>query len=284
MPETGENNPRTLASLRDKIDAIDAEMHRLLIERGTVIDALIRAKGTDRPGAAFRPGREADMMRRMVGRHSGALPLATVEHIWREIITTFTRMQAPFDVAIDGSADAGRMRDLARFYFGFSVKLIPLADAAAVIAHVAGSNDLGVIGGEASATGGAWWRGLAGASARPRIMAVLPFIGARERPADLPAFVISPRLADPTPPDLRLFAALSAGDIGALKEAVVVAGGQGRPADVLLALPGAFDEKALAEAAAGAGVRLDAIAEVGGIARGIAIGAASSPLYESIGA
>src|SRR5690348_11044046 len=99
MPETGENNPRALTSLRDKIDAIDAEMHRLLIERGTVIDALIAAKGTVRPGAAFRPGREADMMRRIAARHGGALPLATVEHIWREIITTFTRLQAPFDVA-----------------------------------------------------------------------------------------------------------------------------------------------------------------------------------------
>ena len=123
MPETGERHALALASLRDKIDAIDAEMHRLLMERGTVIDALIKAKGTERPGAAFRPGREADMMRRLAARHEGALPLATVEHIWREIITTFTRMQAPFDVAIDGSADAARMRDLARFYFGFSVKL-----------------------------------------------------------------------------------------------------------------------------------------------------------------
>ena len=127
MSDTGESDARTLAELRDKIDAIDAEMHRLLIARGEVIDSLIRTKGTSRPGNAFRPGREADMMRRLVARHEGALPLATVEHIWREIITTFTRMQAPFDVAMDVSVEPERMRDLARFYFGFSVELVPIA-------------------------------------------------------------------------------------------------------------------------------------------------------------
>ena len=127
MSETGESDARTLAELRGRIDAIDAEVHRLLIERGAVIDSLIRTKGTSRPGAAFRPGREADMMRRLVARHEGALPLATVEHIWREIITTFTHMQAPFDVAIDVSVEPERMRDLARFYFGFSVELVAAA-------------------------------------------------------------------------------------------------------------------------------------------------------------
>ena len=170
MAGTGENDARMLADLRAKIDAIDAEMHRLLVERGTVIDALIRTKGTSQAGAAFRPGREADMMRRLVARHEGALPLATVEHIWREIITTFTRMQAPFDVAIDVSTEPERMRDLARFYFGFSVKLIDLPDAAAVVARVADTGDLGLVArGE---TAGAWWRGLARPKG-PKIMALL---------------------------------------------------------------------------------------------------------------
>ena len=46
-------------------------------------------------------------MRRLVMRHEGNLPLVTVEHIWREIITTFTAMQAPFGVAA-GPAEAAR--------------------------------------------------------------------------------------------------------------------------------------------------------------------------------
>ena len=113
--------PDPLQAIRVRIDAIDEAMHRLLIERSGVIAELIQIKGPSKPGAAFRPDREADMMRRLVMRHEGELPLVTVEHIWREIITTFTAMQAPFGVAAGPAADPLAMRDLVRFYFGFSV-------------------------------------------------------------------------------------------------------------------------------------------------------------------
>jgi chorismate mutase-like protein len=275
MAGTGENDARMLADLRAKIDAIDAEMHRLLVERGTVIDALIRTKGTSQAGAAFRPGREADMMRRLVARHDGALPLATVEHIWREIITTFTRMQAPFDVAIDVSTEPERMRDLARFYFGFSVKLIDLPDAAAVVARVAETGDLGLVArGE---TAGAWWRGLARPKG-PKIMALLPHIGVAERPADLPAFVISPKLADPTPPDIRILAISAKGPFSppAGSEVLASANEDGR-SELLLAVPASSDA---ARIAAEAGSRVESIVEVGGTARGIAVDGATSLLYQ----
>jgi chorismate mutase-like protein len=275
MAGTGENDARMLADLRAKIDAIDAEMHRLLVERGTVIDALIRTKGTSQAGAAFRPGREADMMRRLVARHDGALPLATVEHIWREIITTFTRMQAPFDVAIDVSTEPERMRDLARFYFGFSVKLIDLPDAAAVVARVADTGDLGLVArGE---TAGAWWRGLARPKG-PKIMALLPHIGVAERPADLPAFVISPKLADPTPPDIRILAISAKGPFSppAGSEVLASANEDGR-SELLLAVPASSDA---ARIAAEAGSRVESIVEVGGTARGIAVDGATSLLYQ----
>ena len=38
------------------------------------------------------------MMRRLVERHHGILPLDTAESIWRVIIATFTYVQAPFCV------------------------------------------------------------------------------------------------------------------------------------------------------------------------------------------
>ena len=60
-----------LSELRAKIDAIDESIHHLLMQRATVIDELIAAKGTQKNGAAFRPGREADMMRRLVARQIG---------------------------------------------------------------------------------------------------------------------------------------------------------------------------------------------------------------------
>ena len=116
MPASGESEPRTLAELRAEIDRIDAAMHALLIERSSVIDALIKVKGTGLPGAAFRPAREADMMRRLVKRHRGALPLTTAEHIWRVIIATFTHMQAAYGVVaadpVPGRDDLFVIKDL----------------------------------------------------------------------------------------------------------------------------------------------------------------------------
>src|ERR671921_3017191 len=101
----------SLAELRREIDRIDEAMHRLLMERGDIIDRLIAVKRTQETGSAFRPAREADMMRRLVERHKGILPLDTVESIWRLIISTFTLVQAPYRVHADLSPGDAAVRD-----------------------------------------------------------------------------------------------------------------------------------------------------------------------------
>src|SRR4029453_11839896 len=94
-----------LADLRKEIDRIDEAMHQLLIERGEIIDRPIAVKRSQDTGmSAFRPVREAQMMRRLVDPHKGILPLDTVESIWRVIISTFTYVQAPFSVHADLTA------------------------------------------------------------------------------------------------------------------------------------------------------------------------------------
>ena len=70
------------------------------------------------------------MMRRLVERHRGILPLDTVESIWRVIIATFTYVQAPFSVHADLSAGEAAMRDAARFHFGFTVPFVTHMGAA----------------------------------------------------------------------------------------------------------------------------------------------------------
>lgn len=269
MSKTGESEALALADLRARIDAIDERLHRLLIERGSVIDALIKAKGTSAPAAAFRPGREADMMRRLVARHSGALPLPAVEHIWREIISTFTHMQAPYALAVDGAATAAEMRDLARFYFSFSVPIEVLPDASAVVARVAATGrDLGLVAVD-QPRAFAWWRGLVGEKA-PRIMALLPFVRMPGRPADLPAFVISPPLSDPTEADVAIFAARMGDGPETISGAEILATAGD---EILLALPSVDEPRILPDA------RLADIARVGGVARGITVGPSDSLLY-----
>src|SRR6201991_5341213 len=116
--------PPSLQDLRKEIDAIDEQVHKLLMARGDIIDRLISVKQTQEVGSAFRPAREADMMRRLVQRHHGILPLDTIESIWRVIIATFTHVQAPFSVHADLSAGDAMMRDSARFHFGFTVPFV----------------------------------------------------------------------------------------------------------------------------------------------------------------
>ncbi|KQT78402.1 chorismate mutase [Methylobacterium sp. Leaf466] len=190
-----------LASLRAEIDRIDAEMHALLIQRGSIIDRLIAVKKTSASGSAFRPGREAGMMRRVAERHRGLLPLDTVEGIWRVIIATFTYVQAPFGVHADVSGGDAPMRDSARFHFGFTVPYRPHPTCLAVIEAVAASRgDLGIFrldSEDAPASGAApWWEGLVG-EGRPKVIARLPFIERPTHPAGTPVFVISNPLDDP---------------------------------------------------------------------------------------
>jgi chorismate mutase len=193
MAKSPRQNPPSLADLRRDIDRIDADMHALLIERGEIIDQLIAAKKTQETGSAFRPAREAEMMRRLVQRHHGSLPLDTAESIWRVIISTFTYVQAPFSVHADLSlsAAAALMRDSARFHFGFTVPFVPHMGAAAVVGAITESKgDLGLIPAFATGGSGPWWTALEFESA-PKIIARLPFVERADHPAGLPVFVVS---------------------------------------------------------------------------------------------
>jgi chorismate mutase len=185
----------SLADLRREIDRLDAAMHDLLIERGTIIDRLIAVKKTQDSGSAFRPGREAAMMKVLAERHHGFLPFDTIESIWRIIISTFTYVQAPY--AVHASVEAGddKMRDSARFHFGFTVPYITHQDVSSVIKAVQNAaGDLGIFSFSKKAAA-PWWLGLDAPDA-PKIIARLPFVERPDHPAGTPVFVISKPLAD----------------------------------------------------------------------------------------
>jgi chorismate mutase len=194
----------TLADLRTEIDRIDSAMHELLIDRGRIIDQLIEIKAQQGGGSAFRPVREAAMMRALAERHRGRLPLDTVESIWRVIIATFTYIQAPYSVHVDVSRGEAAIRDSARFHFGFTVPCVSHRNAAAVIAAVAASNgDLGMFAIDGGPGSGAWWTRLARSRA-PKVIARLPFVERANHPAGMPVFVVSKPLADGEARDIIL--------------------------------------------------------------------------------
>src|SRR5262249_16490510 len=217
-----------LADLRREIDCIDEAMHRLLMERGEIISRLIKAKRTTESGSAFRPAREADMMRRLVERHRGILPLDTAESISRVIIATFTFVQAPFRVHVDFSAGEPAMRDCERFHFGFTVPLVGHMGPAGVLAAIAAApGDLGLVPVQGTVGGGVWWAPLE-ADGGPKIIARLPFVERQDHPAGLPVFAIARPHPDAIVSDVELWSVRVAGwgprpaqALASLAEAVV---------------------------------------------------------------
>jgi chorismate mutase len=239
MPKPPRKNDQALADLRREIDRLDEAMHELLIERGQIIDRLIATKKTQETGSAFRPAREADMMRRLVGRHHGNLPLDTVESIWRVIISTFTYVQAPFAVHADLSAGDALMRDSARFHFGFTVPFEPHMGASSVVEAVSESRgDLGLVPAFAIAGAGPWWTALEFDSA-PKIIARLPFVERADHPAAMPVFVVSRVAADAMVTETEVWSMRVSGWKSASVNAVAAL------ADVIAVPDRAFDGAAL---------------------------------------
>ena len=204
MTKANADTPRSsLAALREEIDTIDDALHALLMRRGDIIDRLIAVKAKE-GGSAFRPAREADMMRRLVSRHGGILPLDTVEGIWRIIISTFTYVQAPYSVHADVSDGDTPVRDSCRFHFGFTVPLLTYRGSRAVVAAVAaGPGDLGLV--RVKDTSCAWWNDLAAPDA-PKIIARLPFVERADHAAGEPLYVIAKPVRDAAVHDVLLHA------------------------------------------------------------------------------
>jgi chorismate mutase len=181
-----------LAQLRSEIDRIDSDMHRLLVERGEVVGRVQEAKRlAGDTGSAFRPAREAELMRNMIARDHGRWPVDTPENIWRVILATSTWCQVPYAVHADLSGSEQEMRESMRFHFGFTVPLRAARDAADVIRAVGQAiGDLGMFRIAQSPGLGAWWSGLTELGA-PKIIARLPFVKRASHPADLPCYVIA---------------------------------------------------------------------------------------------
>ncbi|MBX6425540.1 MAG: chorismate mutase [Variibacter sp.] len=268
---TEETEPTpSLADLRREIDRIDEAMHRLLIERGEIIDRLIAVKRTQESGSAFRPAREADMMRRLVERHRGILPLDTVESIWRVIISTFTYVQAPYRVHADLSAGDAAMRDSARFHFGFTAPFVPHMSAQAAVGAVhASKGDIALVPATGIAGAGAWWTVLEDEAA-PKIIARLPFVERADHPAGLPVFAVCHPATDAVVRDVEVWSvkvsgwsAAAARAIDTLAEVVAVPDGAFDGAALLVSLPSGRPLAAVTDTLVKAGVSVRSTALVG---------------------
>lgn len=169
-----------LERARREIDDIDTALHDLLMRRVELVEDIARAKDI-RPGGrgtAVRPAREAMVLRRLMARHSGTLPFATVVRIWREMMAAFTSLQGPFSVIVFGGDRAMDYWDLARFHYGATTPMTSVNSAYQALQMLAQTpGALAVVPATSSDSGTSpWWVHLSIEGDRPRILSRLPML------------------------------------------------------------------------------------------------------------
>lgn len=90
--------PKTLDELRRAIDATDDALLDAMMRR-MALAAAVRDAKAGQPGPVWRPAREADILRRLIGRSDGALPDTAIYTVWRELISASIAAQGEFAVA-----------------------------------------------------------------------------------------------------------------------------------------------------------------------------------------
>ncbi|NTV13908.1 MAG: prephenate dehydratase [Desulfobulbaceae bacterium] len=113
-----------LASVRDRIDAIDQEILRLLKERLTCAREIGRLKSLENR-AKWDPKRERQIFERLRKLNGGDFPDQPLTSIFREIITTCRLSQKPVDVGYLGP-EATFSHLAAVKYFGHSAKFMAM--------------------------------------------------------------------------------------------------------------------------------------------------------------
>jgi chorismate mutase / prephenate dehydratase len=179
------NASDSLALLRREIDSIDENLHDLLMRRAEIVGEVGRLKASD-GGPTFRPAREAQLLRRLLARHEGALPRGALVRLWREIVASSTRLQGAFSVGycpIDGNGDA---LHLANSQFGMDADVLRFASAAQVVSAVArGDASVGLVPLPHDSDTPEWWAEMENV---PKVQIV----------ARLPWYVASPNAEDVT--------------------------------------------------------------------------------------
>jgi len=215
----------SLDDLRQEIDEIDAALHDLLMRRARVVQTVALAKPPGRP--FIRPGREAQILRRLAQRHQGVFPFPAITRIWREMIAALTRVQGPFAVAVYAPDELRTYWDIARDHYGSTTPMLAVNTPLAALRCVSeGTATIAVVPAPEEDEGDPWWRYLLSSDPKiPRIISRLPFLqrGLRE---DADAMALGAVPLEPTGDDRTLLGIELTQDVsrGRLKDGLEASG------------------------------------------------------------
>jgi chorismate mutase / prephenate dehydratase len=206
---------KKLDELRAEVDRLDNELLQILEQRIAIVKDIAAAKVDDGSPLAFRPGREANVLRRILSTHNSDLPQSVVGRLWREIISAVCRLQKPHSVSITAPEKSVGYWDLARNHFG-SATPMTLHKSPTVVLREVSTNPtvLGVMPWK-NIERDTWWVHLAqGGEDVPKVLAALPFTnndsGVFE---DLNALVIGRADPEPSGQDISLFVVVTQNEV-----------------------------------------------------------------------
>ncbi len=181
---TDERRAADLAGVRVEIDAVDDRIHALLIRRAELVEHVAATKrlpdGT-LPKGAYRPAREASILRRLHTQNRKPMPFGMIFTLWRQIIGGFTAMQTPVTVSVMTGGGQTGLTATAREHFGAQAHLTQRDSFDQISDDIRSqAGTLGVIPADFGNTAQPWWTACAaGLPDAPHVVAAVPVYGDR---------------------------------------------------------------------------------------------------------
>ena len=167
-----DQTPPSLDAIRARLDAIDAELLKLVDERAGLAKAVAAAKHAAGDGGRFglRPAREAQLMRKLLAHHRLGASDALTVRLWRELISDSLSQQGAYSLTVWGDDDPARAVELARQQFGAAPPLRRVGKAEEAIAAAKTQGCVAVL---SLSPGHGWWGRLL-AEPKLAVFAALP--------------------------------------------------------------------------------------------------------------
>jgi chorismate mutase/prephenate dehydratase len=148
---------KKLQEIRKKIDELDNKIHDVLMQRAELIED-IAAEKRKKNLQFVHPAREAQMIRRLMARHEGALPEAAIVRIWRELVGAVSLLQTGLKVSVYAEGENPLLWDYAKSYFGSVVTMQRLSSPLTAISSVReGESSFAVLPWPRDDEENAWW-------------------------------------------------------------------------------------------------------------------------------
>lgn len=170
---------KKLGEIRKTIDKLDNQIHDLLMQRASlIVDICEEKRKHNKP--VVQPAREAMMIRRLLGRHEGALPQAAIVGIWRELVGAVCMLQKGLHVHVTSGAGLEYCWDSAKDYFG---SVLPMSRSASAVQAISAvredDSNIAVVPWPQDGDDQPWWKVLMNQDSetihKMRIVGALPY-------------------------------------------------------------------------------------------------------------